>query len=81
MTILDGIHFRIGDLRRKKSRLEIDTAVIQEGIKGNLSLKGKIREYPKKKHPLSKVISTPRLSNPGITPLEKFGPISKTCAL
>ena len=43
-TILDDVLFRIGDLRRgKKSRLDVEAAVTQEGVKGKLSLKGKIR--------------------------------------
>jgi uncharacterized protein YhdP len=42
-TVLDGLRFRIGDLRRgKMSQLEIETAITCDGVKGSLSLLGKI---------------------------------------
>jgi len=42
-TILDGIHFRIGDLRRgETSHLDLETAVVQGDVKGDLALHGKI---------------------------------------
>jgi uncharacterized protein YhdP len=42
-TVLDGIRFRIGDLRRgEASHLDLETAVIQGDVKGDIALHGKI---------------------------------------
>ena len=72
-TILDDVYFRIGDLRRgKKSRLDVEAAVTQEGIRGKFSLKGKIR-ISEEETPLIKSDLDARLLTQGLS-FEKLWP-------